>query len=422
MIDFNISPLRACLTRSRYVVVFERGILLYRLEAESLNNGSKSRIGVYETAPNVHGLCSLGTRKLAFPGRTQGHLQIVDLETKKVIILPAHKTAIRAIALSKDETVVATASLTGTLIRLWSTSQESRLYEVRRGLEEAIVFSISFSPTGEYLALTADKSNIHIFNLPKLTNDEEPRPKKPSLPSSTHSRTSSTPVTVPYSRKASSSLNGSPGSASTRSYGVSPPNQGKYRLGTSPSERTSLSPSDASNITGQTSPGWNDMALQHPQITQGRPRLSSLSSAGISPDIITDRETAGYKPPQKWGSLANIPFAPRILKDTYSDMTHKFEMGDEPGHVKGKEAVHAGPEGTIAGPSSSAKLERPVISWPGGRPPKGLISWIDEEQFVVVGAGRDARWELFTLGEDKLGRRGMERLGWKKYMEDEGLD
>jgi hypothetical protein len=375
----------------------------------------------------MHGLCCLGSRKLAFPGRTPGHVQIVDLDTKKVSILPAHKEAIRAIALSKDETIVATASSTGTLIRLWSTSQESRLYEVRRGLEKAIVFSLSFSPTGQYLALTSDKASIHIFCLPRLTNDGEPKPKKPSLPQRTHSRASSSPVTVPYARKSTtSSVTGSPGSPSNLNYAVSPPTKGKYRLGTSPSDRTSLAPSDTSNRTGYSSPGWNDMALQQPQITQGRSRITSLSSAGIPPEQITDRDSAGHNPPQKWGSLANIPLAPRFLKDTYSDMTHKFEMGDEPSNdqanAKGKEPAHVDADETMVNSSQSLKSLKEGISWPGGRPPKGIISWVSDEQFVVVGAGRDAIWELFTLGEDRLGNKGMERLGWKRYMEDEGLD
>jgi hypothetical protein len=167
------------------------------------------------------------------------------------------------------------------------------------------------------------------------------------------------------------------------------------------------------------------MALQQPQITQGRSRISSLSAAGISPEQSADRESAGHNPPQKWGSLANIPLAPRFLKDTYSDMTHKFEMGDEPDRVKGNEPAHVDSNETIASSSTSSssfKLQKEAISWPGGRPPKGIISWVGDEQFVVVGAGRDAIWELFTLGEDRLGNKGMERLGWKRYMEDEGLD
>jgi hypothetical protein len=164
------------------------------------------------------------------------------------------------------------------------------------------------------------------------------------------------------------------------------------------------------------------MALQQPQIAQGRSRISSLSSAGISPEQIIDQDSASHNPAQKWGSLANIPLAPRFLKDTYSDMTHKFEMGDEPVSPKGKEPVPVGADGTITSSSLSLKLQREGINWPGGRPPKGIISWVGDEQFVVVGAGRDAMWELFTLGEDRLGNRGMERLGWKRYMEDEGLN
>jgi hypothetical protein len=110
-------------------------------------------------------------------------------------------------------------------------------------------------------------------------------------------------------------------------------------------------------------------------------------------------------------------------------MSCKFEMGDEPTrltrYLKGKS--RAGGDDETASVATvrttvTASREKENPWWPQGRPPKGKIAWIDDESLVVIGAGRDARWEKFVLGLDQSGQRGIERRGWKRYMEDEGVD
>jgi len=118
-------------------------------------------------------------------------------------------------------------------------------------------------------------------------------------------------------------------------------------------------------------------------------------------------------------------------------MSCPFELGNEPltflSKNKGKAPVSQRPGS--AGTDSTASVStirtdstvrpdkaRESAWWPGGRPPKGKISWVDEERLVVVGAGRDARWEVFVVGYDRAGKRGVERRGWRRILEDEGVD
>jgi WD repeat-containing protein 45 len=68
--------------------------------------------GVFETADNPLGLCCLSTKILAFPGRTPGQVQLVELATGNVSIIPAHGSALRAIDISRDGEILATASET----------------------------------------------------------------------------------------------------------------------------------------------------------------------------------------------------------------------------------------------------------------------------------------------------------------------
>ena len=70
------------------------------------------KISVFETADNPLGLCCLGAKIVAFPGRTPGQVQMVEVATGNVSIIPAHGSPLRAMELSPDGEVLATASET----------------------------------------------------------------------------------------------------------------------------------------------------------------------------------------------------------------------------------------------------------------------------------------------------------------------
>ena len=56
------------------------------------------------------GLACLGQDVIAFPGRSPGQVQLVELKTGNVSIIPAHSSPLRAMTLSPDGEVLATAS------------------------------------------------------------------------------------------------------------------------------------------------------------------------------------------------------------------------------------------------------------------------------------------------------------------------
>jgi hypothetical protein len=55
------------------------------------------------------------------------------------------------------------------LIRVFATSNCARIAELRRGVDHATVFSIAIAPGGQLLAVTSDKSTLHIFDIPHPT-------------------------------------------------------------------------------------------------------------------------------------------------------------------------------------------------------------------------------------------------------------
>ncbi|KAL4877471.1 WD40-repeat-containing domain protein [Aspergillus karnatakaensis] len=163
-LEFRTSVLGVRLSKSRIVVA-----LLNSIHTFAFSTPPK-KLSVFETTDNPLGLACLGQKLLAFPGRSPGQVQIVELETGNVSIIPAHSTPLRAMALSPDGEVLATASEAGTLIRIFATSNCAKMAELRRGVDHAIIFSLAISPSNNLLAVTSDKSTLHVFDLPHPSN------------------------------------------------------------------------------------------------------------------------------------------------------------------------------------------------------------------------------------------------------------
>ena len=286
---------RVRLSRSRIVVALQNSIHVYAFSSPP------EKISVFETADNPSGLCCLGSKIIAFPGRTPGQVQIVEIKTGNISIIPAHSTPLRALELSPNGETLATASEVGTLIRTFSTSNCARTGELRRGVDHAEIFSIAISPSSSLLAVTSDKATLHVFNLP---------------------------LTVSHSRN--SSVN--------------------------------------SNRSHRNSNGF------------------------------TTSSTRDESPHQKWGILGKVPLMPRVFSDIYSFASAHFEIDDHP-------------QTDFNGASST-----PIPGIPGGKPRKGVVGWKDEYTILVVGAGRDGRWEKFILGDGEDRRRLLVRSGWKRYL------
>jgi hypothetical protein len=118
--------------------------------------------------------------------------------------------------------------------------------------------------------------------------------------------------------------------------------------------------------------------------------MSTGGGATGSP-VLNDADAS-----QKWGILGKIPLLPRVFSDVYSFASAHFEMGDEPLY---------GEPTPINSPGDS-----------GFRPSKGIIGWTSDQNLIVIGAGRDGRWEKFVIAEGDNGRRYCVRAGWKRYL------
>ena len=108
----------------------------------------------------------------------------------------------------------------------------------------------------------------------------------------------------------------------------------------------------------------------------------------------------GGGPHQKWGLASKIPFLPRVFSDAYSFASAHFETGDDP--IPGRL-------------SSVIPSSRPTVIL-GAQPMKGVIGWLNDFTIMVIGAGRDGRWEKYVVGANDDGKRFCVREGWKRYL------
>lgn len=158
----------ACSSRVRGIRVLDRKVvILLQEEVRTYSIDGVPKLDArYPTTANPAGLCSISGTHLAFPGRTAGQVQLVQNQTQGVSIIPAHASALGAVALSRDGSLLATASEKGTLIRVWSTTNNARVAELRRGVDHVSIFSLGFNPSGSLLACTSDKGTLHVFDVP----------------------------------------------------------------------------------------------------------------------------------------------------------------------------------------------------------------------------------------------------------------
>jgi hypothetical protein len=120
------------------------------------------------------------------------------------------------------------------------------------------------------------------------------------------------------------------------------------------------------------------------------PHPRSLSRRSQSPSSASEE---GIN--KKWGILGKIPLLPRVFSDIYSFASAHFEIGDE--ILNGAPYI-------------------PPLGASVGRPSKGVLGWVNDRTILVIGAGREGRWEKFVIRDGDDGKRFCTREGWKRYL------
>jgi len=186
------------------VVVLEEEIYLYDILNMNL-------LYTISTSPNPNALCTLSASSdnnyLAYPlpkareestdkrpahappvskfiPPTSGEILIFDtLSLKNINVIEAHRAPLSCIALNNDGNLLATASETGTIIRVFSVPGGQKLYQFRRGSYPSTIYSMSFNLSSTMLCVSSTTDTVHIFRLgASNTGTSTSPPGSPALP------------------------------------------------------------------------------------------------------------------------------------------------------------------------------------------------------------------------------------------------
>jgi autophagy-related protein 18 len=97
---------------------------------------------------------------------TSGEVLVFDTLTLKAVnVIEAHRSPLCCICLNNDGTLLATASETGTIIRVFSVPRGQKLYQFRRGTYPSTIYSMSFNLSSTLLCVSSISDTVHIFRL-----------------------------------------------------------------------------------------------------------------------------------------------------------------------------------------------------------------------------------------------------------------
>ncbi|XP_023515100.1 autophagy-related protein 18a-like [Cucurbita pepo subsp. pepo] len=150
------------LQRDRIIVILEQKVFVY-------NFADLKLLHQIETIANPKGLCAVSQLSsslvLVCPGLIKGQVRVEHYASRRTKFIMAHDSRVACFALTTNGQLLATASSKGTLVRIFNTIDGNLLQEVRRGADRAEIYSLAFSSTAQWLAVSSDKGTVHVFSL-----------------------------------------------------------------------------------------------------------------------------------------------------------------------------------------------------------------------------------------------------------------
>lgn len=157
------------MNRSRLVVCLKDGIYIHNIRdmrlLHSIKNLPENPIGLISLSLNSH---------LAYPcSKDAGHIQVFDAgNLQERIVIEAHSSALAAFNFSSNGSLLATASVKGTIFRVFCTKNGQRVMEFRRGMKRyAQIACINFSICGSFVSVSSNTETIHIFKVDQKAKD-----------------------------------------------------------------------------------------------------------------------------------------------------------------------------------------------------------------------------------------------------------
>jgi autophagy-related protein 18 len=162
--SFPDSILSVKMNRMRIVAVIIDGIYIYN--TTTMKNQNHIR-----TVENPKGLVALSPTHsecfLLYPAsENKGHVQVYDcFNMQPRTIIEAHNSPLSFIAISYQGQYCATASVKGTMIRVFSLPEGNRLFTFKRGITHAEIYNIMFSYEANLLLACSSTGTVHVYDI-----------------------------------------------------------------------------------------------------------------------------------------------------------------------------------------------------------------------------------------------------------------
>ena len=101
----------------------------------------------------------------------EGIVKIYDLLSQGIKEIKAHKSPIFRMCLNNEGNLLATCSIKGTIIRIFSIPNGQKLYTFRSGFDNILNFCLNFSKDSKKLISTFNNGFLYIFNIKEELDD-----------------------------------------------------------------------------------------------------------------------------------------------------------------------------------------------------------------------------------------------------------
>ena len=178
---FNVETIQSVkLNPRRLIVLTDKSLIIYRLTDLSLlhiveRSGSNRPPLLSTTCSGENGLCAIVI--------DTGNILLIDTYTLyRYPVFSAHTSAISALDISMDGSLLATASIKGTIVRLFrirgipAEAAPSLCGLLRRGRNESPIRSVLFDSKTEWITVVGDSDTAHIYQVPDCSVIREPLP------------------------------------------------------------------------------------------------------------------------------------------------------------------------------------------------------------------------------------------------------
>ena len=134
-------------------------------------------IDILDTLKNQNGIFAMSNTdnelSVAFPqAKNIGKVKLISYSIEKnsfnkntTKIFSAHETNIAYIAINNKGTLLVTASIKGTFIKIFNIINKEMIIELKRGSKNAKINCLALDFNNEFLACTSDACTIHIFDI-----------------------------------------------------------------------------------------------------------------------------------------------------------------------------------------------------------------------------------------------------------------